>query len=298
MIKKHIITSNYDNLNLDIAICPAENPKGIIQFSHGMAEHKERYYPFMEYLSQNGYTCIINDHRGHGNSIKDEKDLGFFYTENSNIIANDIAQINKWIHNEYPDIPVYMFSHSMGTLVARVFMQNHDINIDKLILCGPPTENSLVGIGIAAAKLNSRIYGDHNRSNFLNFLAFGLYDSFEGEENSWICSNKEIVSAYNNDPLCHYRFTANGFLNLFNLVKLSFIDKNYSCNNPNLPILLIAGEKDPVIRSKNKFNHLKKFLSNVGYTDISTKLYKDKRHELINEIDCEIIWNDILNFYN
>lgn len=297
MIKKHSIVSKFDNLNLDIAICPANNQKGIIQFSHGMAEHKERYFPFMEYLAKDGYTCIIHDHRGHGNSIKDEKDLGFFYTEDPYAIADDLAQVNQWIHEEYPDTPIYMFSHSMGTLVARVFMQKHDSNINKLVLCGPPTKNSLVGIGITAAKLNSRIYGNHNRSNFLNHLTFGLYDSFDGQENAWICSNKEVVKKYNEDPLCHYRFTANGFWNLFNLVKLSFIEKDYHCKNAKLPIFIIAGAKDPVIQSKSKLTHLKEFLNNIGYTNIDTTIYQNKRHELINEIDHEIIWNDILNFY-
>ena len=68
IIKK--ITSKQDGLKLEIAIMECENPKGIVQFSHGMAEHKERYFDFMGYLNDCGYICVIHDHRGHGCSVK------------------------------------------------------------------------------------------------------------------------------------------------------------------------------------------------------------------------------------
>lgn len=68
IIKK--ITSKQDGLNLEIAIMECKNPKGVVQFSHGMAEHKERYFDFMRYLNDRGYVCVIHDHRGHGSSVK------------------------------------------------------------------------------------------------------------------------------------------------------------------------------------------------------------------------------------
>lgn len=72
------ISSEYDGLGLEIAISvPVELPKGIVQFSHGMAEHKERYFGFMNYLSDQGYICVIHDHRGHGESVEDKSDYGF-----------------------------------------------------------------------------------------------------------------------------------------------------------------------------------------------------------------------------
>lgn len=91
------IKSSSDGLNLSIAYSiPKEKPKDIIQFSHGMAEHKDRYFPFMEYLTSNGYICIINDHRGHGNSIKSQNDLGNFYTNNIDYIINDLYDVTKF----------------------------------------------------------------------------------------------------------------------------------------------------------------------------------------------------------
>ena len=124
------IISEKDCLQLEVAILePKEKPKGIVQISHGMSEHKERYYEFMKYLSENGYICVIHDHRGHGASVKNKRDLGYFYTEDINYIIDDLYQITKYIKNKYPDLKINLFAHSMGTLVARGYMQKYDNEI-------------------------------------------------------------------------------------------------------------------------------------------------------------------------
>ena len=100
---------------LSCAIYEAEEVKGVIQFSHGMVEYKERYYPFMEFLAKMGYSCVIHDHRGHGGSIDNEKDLGYFYTDNEQAIVEDLVQVNRWIGKKYNSMPIYLFSHSIST---------------------------------------------------------------------------------------------------------------------------------------------------------------------------------------
>ena len=107
-IKTEFIKSSSDNLKIEIAYTiPKGEIKGIVQISHGMSEHKERYFKFMEYLSENGYVCIINDHRGHGNSVKDKTDLGYFYTENTNFIIDDLHDVTLYIKNKYPNYKIY-----------------------------------------------------------------------------------------------------------------------------------------------------------------------------------------------
>ena len=297
MLREFDFVSEFDGLMLSCAIYEAEEVKGVIQFSHGMVEHKERYYPFMEFLAKRGYSCVIHDHRGHGRSIDNEKDLGYFYTDNEQVIVEDLAQVNRWIGKKYNSMPIYLFSHSMGTLVARVFLQNYDKNVDKVVLCGPPTENKNIDLGITLAKLNGRIFGSHHRSRFLQSMTFRGYKVFDNVENDWICSDKDIVNKYNSDPLCNYRFTTNGFLNLYGLMKKAFIKEMYLCKNPDLPILLIGGKDDPVIQNEKKFIELKQFLESIGYKYVYSRLYDDKRHELINEVEKGLIWIDILRFF-
>ncbi len=262
------IKSSSDGLNLSIAYSiPKEKPKGIIQFSHGIAEHKERYFPFMEYLTNNGYICIINDHRGHGNSIKSQNDLGNFYTNNIDYIINDLYDVTKFAKNKFNCNNYYMFSHSMGTLVVRNYIQKYDKKIKKLILCGPPTDNKRVHIGLALAYITSIF-----------------------------CYNKRNVNNYNKDNLCGFTFTTNGFINLYRLQIKAFKKELYNCNNKNLKILILAGKDAPVIGNINLFNNLKSFLLNVGYNDINSKLYEQLRHEILNEENNIIIYQDILKF--
>jgi len=293
------IKSGFDNLELEIAISePKKEPKGIIQLTHGMAEYKERYYDFMEFLSEQGYICVIHDHRGHGNSVKDSKDYGYFYTENENAIVEDLYLITKYIKNKYKGLKVYLFSHSMGTLVARNYLRRHDKEIKKVVLCGPPTYNPLTPLGIVVAKVLKVFQGEYVRSNFLNFLVFGKCKKKDKAKNGWVCSNPETVEKYNEDEKAGFTFTINGFINLFKLMKGAYDKKNWNMQNKNLEFFVIAGEDDPIIQNRKKFNGLLEFLKSVGYTKIDSKLYENKRHELINEVGKWEIYEDILKFYN
>lgn len=297
IIKK--IKSKCDGLELEVAILePKTKPLGIVQISHGMAEHKERYFPFMEFLANHGYVCVIHDHRGHGKSVKTKEDLGYFYTKNPNYIVEDLYQVTEHIKTCYPNLEVFLFSHSMGTMVARCYLKKYDDQIKKMVLCGPPTQNHMAPIGILTAKVICCLKGGHDRSNFLQTLTFGKFNHGHKEKNGWVCSDPKAVSKYNQDELCGYIFTNNGFLNLYQLMKQSFIKKDWNVKNNCLPIFVIAGEKDPVIQSKEKFESLILFLKKIGYQNIQSKLYSNMRHELINGFAKEQVMEDILGFFN
>lgn len=293
------IKSEKDDLNLSVSIIePKGEAKGIVQISHGMAEHKERYYDFMKYLSENGYICVIHDHRGHGASVKDEKDLGYFYSENIDFIVDDLYKITKYIKNKYPNLKVTLFSHSMGTLVARNYLKKYDNEINKIILCGPPTKNSLSTVGIIIAKILNLFYKKNTPNKILNNMTFGNYNKKEKLENGWISENIENVKKYNEDKLCGYIFTTNGFINLYKLMKKAFNKKDWKLKNKELKLYVIAGENDPVIQNKIKFESLVKFLKEIGYRNVKSKLYKNMKHEILNEKDNKKVYEDILNFIN
>lgn len=293
------IKSNSDGLNIELAIEePIGDVLGIIQISHGMAEHKERYYDFMKYLAENGYVSVINDHRGHGNSIKEKGKYGNFYTNNSDYIVEDLHQVTRYIKDMYKDKEVILFSHSMGTLVARNYIEKYDDEIKKLILCGPPTLNKLAPLGLLMAYITGLFYGDDKENRLLDKMTFKGYNSKYIGKNEWICSNKLEVDKYNSDELCGYVFTTSGFINLYKMMIGAFKKSKYKIKNKDMDILVIAGSDDPVIQSEKKFNELVSFLKNVGYCKIDSKLYDGKRHELLNEIDKDVIYKDIVNFIN
>ena len=297
MIKNDCIKSSSDGLKIELAYTiPKEEIKGIIQISHGMSEHKERYFQFMEHLTENGYICIINDHRGHGKSIKTQKDLGYFYTENTNFIIDDLHDITMYIKNKYPGKKIYLFSHSMGTLVARGYMQKYDNEIEKIILCGTPTKNPFTNFAIAIAYLFKSIGMGKKPNKILNYLTFNSYNKSYKLKNEWLSKNTNNINIYNEDELCGFTFTTNGFINLYKLLKRAFNSKLYRVQNKELEIFLIAGENDPVIQNNKKFEQLEKFLNNLGYKNTKRKLYSSLRHEILNEEEYEQIYNDILKF--
>lgn len=294
------IKSNCDGLLLDcMMFIPDEEIKGIVQISHGMAEHKERYYKFMEYLTNKGYITIINDHRGHGLSIKDSEDLGYFYDTDASYIVSDLYQITKYVKSRYPNKKVTLLGHSMGSMVVRKYIKLYDKEIDKLIVCGSPSENKMAKIGLDISKIIGKIKGDRYRSKFIQNMAFGNYNKKfkEGESsNRWICKNEETVKEYDKDRLCGFIFTTNGFQNLFKLMIDIYDKKNWELSNKKLPIFFIAGSDDPVIGSKEKWLKSQNFLKNLGYENIKGKLYEGLRHEILNEEEREVVYQDIIDF--
>lgn len=235
-------------------------------------------------------------HRGHGGSVRDVSDLGYFYTDNAQVIVEDLHDVTAFLQKRYPGYPIYMFSHSMGTLVARNYLKRYDHELSKVILCGPPTKNETIHLAILLAQISSKIHGELYRNHFLNQLVFGPANKKFGAVNAWLSSDAAEVERYIYDPLCGYIFTNNGFLNLFKLQKSAFEVSGWSIGNTDLPILLIAGADDPVIQGEKKFFQLKAFLKQVGYQNISTKLYSNMRHELLNETGRQEVYRDILSF--
>jgi len=301
MLKEFLtIYSNCDGLPLSTAIfIPEEEVKGIVQISHGMAEHKERYFSFMEYLTERNYVVVINDHRGHGESVRDKNDLGYFYDESGEYIVKDLHQITLYMKERFPGKPVYLFGHSMGSMAVRMYIKKYDSEIDKLIVCGSPSKNPLVDVALFVVRFQKLFKGDRYRSRLIQNLAFGSYNKNIDKpisDNAWLSSDENNVKNYDSDDLCGFIFTLNGFRNLFLLMKEIYITSGWALKNKDLPIMFIAGSDDPVIVSEDKWNESREFLQKLGYTNVRGKLYKGLRHEILNENIKENIYDDIVKF--
>lgn len=299
MKKEFTIKSKQDNLSLSVFMMVPKNPIGIVQLSHGMCEHKKRYYEFMEFLSTNGYITIINDMRGHGKSIKEKDDLGYMYDDTSDYLVEDCHQITEYIKKEYPDLPVILFGHSMGSLIVKKYLMKYSKDVDKVILCGTPSKRKLINLAILLTKISILFRGDHYRNKFILKVAFNNSNKYVENpltDFDWICSNRDVLAEYQTDPLTGFLFTNNAYLNLFKLLKQVYIKKNYVVENEKLPIFFIAGTDDPVIIDKNTWLKCVDFYRKLGYKNIKSKLYKNCRHELLNEYSNNVIYKDIIDF--
>lgn len=293
------IISDQDSLELDcLLIKPNKEIKAIVEIAHGMNEHKERYIDFMKFLAKNGYASFIHDHRGHGKSIKNINDLGYFYEDNASYVVEDLHQINEYLKNKFKDKKIILFGHSMGSMIVRKYISKYAHTIDGLIVCGSPSKNNASKLGLKVVKLLKSIKGERYRSEFVKKLMFVGFDKKGSEPNSWVCHNKEILKLYNEDELCKYTYTLNGYENIIKLMIDIYNPKIYNRNNLDLPIYFIAGNDDSVIKSKKDFNEAINFLEKIGYHNIDNTLYDDMSHEILNEVNNNLVYDDILNWLN
>ena len=301
--REFTLQSKYDNLALSCAEYTAEevtqtNAKGVVQIVHGMCEYKERYEGFIDYLTQNGYIVFAHDHRGHGGSVTANENLGYFGDKKGEAIVDDAALVTDEIRRLYPGLSVTLFGHSMGSLVVRAYIQKYEEKIDKLIVCGSPSKNSLAGFGLMLNGVISAFRGKKYRSRLMaNASTGGGDDKFPGEgKNAWLTRDKTVVEKYNADEKCNFVFSCNGFSNLLHLVKNAYKKKKYPAKHSDLPIFFMAGADDPVIGSEKKWLAAQQFLRDVGYKNVTGKSYPKMRHEILNELGKEEVYADALAF--
>ena len=301
--REFTLQSKYDNLALSCAEYTAEgvtqtNAKGVVQIVHGMCEYKERYEGFIDYLTQNGYIVFAHDHRGHGGSVTANENLGYFGDKKGEAIVDDAALVTDEIRRLYPGLSVTLFGHSMGSLVVRAYIQKYEEKIDKLIVCGSPSKNSLAGFGLMLNGVISAFRGEKYRSRLMaNASTGGGDDKFPGEgKNAWLTRDKTVVEKYNADEKCNFVFSCNGFSNLLHLVKNAYKKKKYPAKHSDLPIFFMAGADYPVIGSEKKWLEAQQFLRDVGYKNVTGKLYPKMRHEILNELGKEQVYADALAF--
>ena len=277
------------------------NVKAVIQISHGMTEHSDRYIPFAEKLCEAGYAVFTNDHLGHGRSVKDDSMLGFFGSEKGYMnIVNDCKKLTEIAKAEYPDVPYFFFGHSMGSFIARCYTKYYGDGIDAAVYCGTSGPNPGAGIGISIASLLIKAKGEMHRSKFINSVAFGTYNKKTDKktEFDWLTKDEKIVQEYIADKYCGFLFTAAGFRDLFSVLNEVNANNWYNSFNKSLPVLLIAGEDDPVGSYGLGVSAVYYDLLETEHTDVTLKLYPNDRHEILNETDRNEVMDYLVSWFD
>lgn len=291
------LKSDFDGARLSVmTVCP-ENPRFCLQITHGMAEHKMRYVPFMEYVASLGGACIISDMRGHGET-SDPGDYGYFGENSVEATLSDLHQIGGVLKEKYPGLPLVLFGHSMGSLVARSYAAEHDEELAALILSGEASNNPAVGAGLMLTRMLAFFRGERHLSLLIESMSTGAYDKvFPGVEKfQWLSVNEENRRRYIEDPGCGFPFTLNGYKTLFSFMKRTYSPKYYNVRNKDMPILFISGEEDPVMGDRKAFDDAVRFMRDMGYKDVRSKLYPGMRHEILMENDRETVLSDVEAF--
>lgn len=296
-VKEFEFASDFDGLNIHAMIAvPSGAVNGVLQIVHGMCEYKERYLPFMDYLAEEGFITVIHDNRGHGKSVCSEDDLGFLYKNGGQGFVEDIAQLTRITKEVYTNAPYFMLGHSMGSLGARTFIKEHDEQLNGLIIAGSPYIGKFSSFARNIQSTASKRLGSHYRSEKISDIMESLFNKpFAKDEtlHSWICSDAEVVEKYNNDPLCNFIFTLNGYEALLYLLKETYSKRGWQVKNPHLPIRFISGKDDPCMLSEKNFFKAITLLEKVGYESVSHRLFDGMRHEVLNEKNNTIVYKDV-----
>ena len=277
----------YDNIT---------KPKGVVAIVHGMQEHCKRYKNFAEFLEKNGYIVFTMDLRGHGKNIiedtpgYDKGDIFLNIVEDYKIILTDFRK-------KFPKLPIVVIGHSYGSFITQRLLVEADNIVDKFVICGSTYCNNVeFKMGKVLAKLICTVKGEKATAKMIEKMSFDAYSrAFKEEGGNWLTRDSVVWDNYVKDEFCGQPFPASFYLSLFTNAPKNY--KNLAVVDESTPILLIAGKCDPL----SKGGRLVKKLYSVykkHWLNVDIKLYEGGRHELLNEINKEEVYDDILNFIN
>lgn len=282
---------------------PEGEAKAVVQIAHGIAEHVGRYDDFAAFLASNGFVVVGNDHLGHGLSAKKKEDLGFFAEKGGwEIATGDMRRVYERFRAEYPGLPYFLFGHSMGSFLSRTYLIKYPDGLAGAILSGTGQQPGLIvyaGRGMGRREIKK--HGARYKSPLLNAMAFGSYNQrFEPRRtvSDWLSRDPAVVDAYRADPLCAFVPSAALFTDMMEGFAFNQKRENLLKMKKDLPVYFMSGDADPVGAYgkgvKKAFESFKK----AGMTDLSIRLYPEGRHEMLNELNRDEVYRDILNWLN
>ncbi|WP_311315671.1 alpha/beta hydrolase [Neobacillus niacini] len=278
-------------------------PKAIVQIAHGMAEHIKRYDPFARELVAQNMFVYGNDHRGHGMTGSKTNSMGYFADEQGfEKVVKDMETLTSIIEREYPDVPIFLFGHSMGSFLSRRYIQLYGNRLAGVILSGTGGDPGIMGkIGKLIASREKKMKGARTLSPLMNKLTFGSYNKAfrpTRTEFDWLSRDEKEVDKYIADPLCGGVFSSGFFHDLLEGLETVNKPENIMATPARLPIFLISGSKDPV--GANSKGVLKTFQAYKaeGMQNDDYKFYEDARHELLNETNRDEVQVDVIHWIN
>lgn len=291
--KRMLASPTGASLNLYVREAVGE-PRAAIQVNHGLAEHAARYARFAEWMARRGYHVYAHDHRGHGATMAADAPLGRFAGNDgtAKVIA-DVAAVHDLIASEHPGLPVIVFGHSMGGLIALNFVLRHPWRAHAAAVWNANFSAGALG-RLAQALLAWEAFrlGSDVPSRLLPKLTFQDWAKKVPDrrtEFDWLSRDPAEVDAYVADPLCGWDASVSMWRDVFGLVFHGADDHNFSGVAKNLPFNLVGGEKDPATNGGKAVEQLAERMRRIGFSNLKTKVYPETRHESLNEVNRDMI---------
>ncbi|MBR2385391.1 MAG: alpha/beta hydrolase [Clostridia bacterium] len=285
---------SFDGKRIYYRLWECDNPKGVVQVVHGMAESSLRYTDFAEFMNKNGYIVVADDHRGHGRT-----DDCSGYTKGDMFFdtLKDVAELATIYKNLYPRLPLILLGHSYGSFLTQAFLERYSDKIDGAIIGGSAKMQGFPVVGGSIVANTACLLGRAKKEGkLLADMSFGMYNK-KFKEGTFISSIKEECEKYNQTWGCGFILSNNFYRGFFKGLKTLYKKKNYKKIDADKPLLLIAGSQDPVGDMAKSVKKLYNFYTEtVGVKEVELVLYDGVRHEYFNDTSKERAFEKVLDF--
>jgi len=275
---------------------PEGEPIGVIQIVHGMQEYILRYEPMAAYFCGHGYAVCGHDHLGHGQSLIDGRRGYFGEQDPTGTLVEDVHRLRAKMQERFAGLPYFLFGHSMGSFIARLYLTRHAEGLAGAVICGTAGPNPAAKPAMALLRAEWALRGgDAVDMRLARMIPNGYNKRFSAEgKNAWLSRVHEVCEAFNRDPQTQFPFSVSALWTLLDL--LSCVSRrDWPQKVPKaLPILLTAGADDPVGNFGEGVRTVYDRMMQRGFDDLEIRLYYDCRHELMNEENREEVFADWL----
>jgi alpha-beta hydrolase superfamily lysophospholipase len=273
--------------------------RGVVQILHGLAEHGARYARFAEALTAAGWVVVADDHRGHGKTAADATQLGHFGDHGGfEAVVDDLVAIGESVR--IPGLPWVVFGHSMGSTLALHLLKRVGGLASAAVLTGPTGQvGPIRKIGAVVARLERLRLGRRGRSHLLHQMSFGDFNKpFKPARTpmDWLSRDPIEVDKYVADPACGFVVTAQFWCDLLPGLEAMYDDGFVSAVASGPPMLVLAGDQDPVGGFGKQVRAYFDRLRAAGHGALDVVLYPEARHELLNETHRDVVTDDILRW--
>lgn len=279
---------------------------GIMQFHHGMGEHSKRYTHVLKYFSEKGYVCAIHDAAGHGESMKNDSELGYFGSDGANKVVEDMHAVTVYLKNNYPDLPIIVIGHSFGSLVTRAYLKKYDYEVDRAFIVGSPSDNKYKTLGMLLIELITIFKNEKEVSEFVSNSFDKQFDKVyrkyceennkEYKKNGMVCSKPEVVDKYNSDTKCGFAYTLNGYYTIMDVMRIVYNGnpEKWVRKNKKLEITFLSGRDDMYLQGEENLKKAVERMKLIGYENVDYIMYDNMFHEIFNEDDNIKVFEDIM----
>ena len=279
----------------------ARPARAVIQINHGLAEHAARYARFADFLAERGFHTYAHDHRGHGFTTAPDAPPGRFGTPTGQAkVVADVAAIHSLIRSEHPRLPIVVFGHSMGGLIALNYVLRHPGGVHAAAIWNANFSAGLSGRAAQTILAWEKFrLGSDVPSRLLPRLTFQVWGRQVPNHRTafdWLSRDANEVQKYIDDPLCGWDASVSLWQDLFGFVFTGADDRNFSAIRKDLPFNLVGGERDPATEGGKVVKHLADRLTRIGFSNLLSTVYADTRHESLNELNRDVIMADFVKW--